>query len=174
MREKWFDRTFRFDIPASRMAYLIERLRGTPARIEERVRGLGDGDLRRRFGDTWSIQENIAHLTDLEDLHLSRLVELAARVAVLRAADVLNRRTWESNHNARPIADVLAEFRAGRARLVDRLEAWDPARLDDAGMHPRLKMPMRVVDLAYFTAEHDDYHLARVHELMGMIRAVPA
>jgi len=26
--------------------------------------------------------------------------------------------------------------------------------------HPRLKVRMRLVDLAYFVAEHDDHHLA--------------
>jgi hypothetical protein len=39
-------------------------------------------------------------------------------------------------------------------------------QLERAALHPRLKTPMRIVDLAYFVAEHDDHHLARVRELM--------
>jgi hypothetical protein len=31
--------------------------------------------------------------------------------------------------------------------------------------HPRLGTPMRLIDLAYFVAEHDDHHLARLREL---------
>jgi len=32
--------------------------------------------------------------------------------------------------------------------------------------HPRLRTSMNAVDLAYFVAEHDDYHLARIGELL--------
>jgi predicted short-subunit dehydrogenase-like oxidoreductase (DUF2520 family) len=27
-------------------------------------------------------------------------------------------------------------------------------------LHPRLKRPMRLIDLCFFVAEHDDHHLA--------------
>lgn len=168
MHEKWPERKFSFDTPVGRMPCLMERLRGTPARIEEKVRGVSAENLRRRFGRTWSIQENIGHLRDLEDLHLARLDELAAGAATLRAADMSNQRTWDAEHNAAPPARVLEGFRAVRSRLVDRLGSWDPQRLEVSAMHPRLKVPMRVIDLAFFTAEHDDYHLARIHELLEM------
>ena len=29
-------------------------------------------------------------------------------------------------------------------------------------LHPRLETPMRMMDLFYFVAEHDDHHLARI------------
>ena len=32
-------------------------------------------------------------------------------------------------------------------------------------MHPRLERPMRLIDMMFFHAEHDDYHLARISEL---------
>jgi hypothetical protein len=32
-------------------------------------------------------------------------------------------------------------------------------------LHPRLKRPMRLVDLCFFVAEHDDHHLATVTRL---------
>jgi hypothetical protein len=31
--------------------------------------------------------------------------------------------------------------------------------------HPRLKVRIRVLDLVFFIAEHDDHHLARISEL---------
>lgn len=168
MHEKWPQRTFAFDTPVGRMPCLMERLRGTPARAEEIVRGVPAPRLVRRWGETWSIQENLGHLADIEDLHLARLDELAAGVKELRAADMSNRRTWEAGHNERSLSDVLAGLRAVRGKLVDRLASWDPQRLATGAMHPRLKIVMRVVDLAFFTAEHDDYHLARVRELLSM------
>jgi hypothetical protein len=30
-----------------------------------------------------------------------------------------------------------------------------------------MKTPMNVVDLAFFVAEHDDYHLAKISELLA-------
>ncbi|MGH7177993.1 MAG: DinB family protein [Tepidisphaeraceae bacterium] len=170
-REKWPGRKFVFEIPSSRLPYILERLGGTAARIDEKVRGVGAADLTRRVGRTWSAQENIGHLIDLEELHLARLDDLNAGLATLRAADMTNRKTWEANHNATPISALINELRKGRRTLIERIVAWDPARLETSAVHPRLGVPMRLVDLAYFIAEHDDYHLARVDELLKMFRA---
>src|SRR5262245_28441910 len=103
MREKWTERTFRFDIPAARMPCLLERLRGTAARIEETIKGASADHLQRRVGRTWSSQENIGHLLDIEDLHLHRLDELAAGLPALRAADMTNQKTWDADHNSTPL-----------------------------------------------------------------------
>jgi len=165
-RERWFDRSFEFTLPPSAMPGLIERLRSTAPRLEALTRGLDRETLTRREGNTWSIQENIGHLIDLEDLHLRRLDELEAGASELTAADVENRRTWLAEHNSRPLAAILDEFRESRGTLVTRLEAWPRSQLERAGLHPRLKKPMRVIDLAFFTAEHDDHHLARIEELL--------
>src|SRR5262245_18134880 len=107
MREKWPQRTFPTDMPAGRFPYLIERLRGTPARIEEKVRDIPNSALVRRVDGTWSSQENIGHLGDLEDLHLGRLDDLEASVDVLRAADMDNKRTWKAEHNTKPLRQLL-------------------------------------------------------------------
>ena len=50
-------------------------------------------------------------------------------------------------------------------KLVRRLEQLDADRFGQTAIHPRLEQPMRIVDLIYFMAEHDDYHLARITEL---------
>lgn len=171
MREKWPDRIFRFDFPVTRMPYLLERLRGTAARIEEKVRGVPAEDLKRRIGQTWSAQENIGHLVDLEELHLGRLDDYANGETTLRAADMKNQRTWDAHHNDTPLAQIIDDFRTSRAQLIEKLEAMTPDELERSAIHLRLKIPMRVIDLAYFTAEHDDYHLARVHELLTMFHS---
>lgn len=165
MNLRWVDRTFRFDLPEALFPVVVERLRGTPARIEDKVRGLPSEILTRSDGDSWSIQEHIGHLLDLDDLHSGRLDDFLAGAEVLRAADMTNRKTWEAHHNDRPIADLLADFRRERALFVARLDAWDPDLLAITARHPRLRQPMRVIDMALFTAEHDDHHLARMTEL---------
>jgi len=165
VRARWFDRRFSFELPEELFPVVVERLRGTPARIEDKVRSLSTTVLTRREGDAWSIQEHIGHLLDLDELHDARLDDYLAGAAVLRAADLANRKTWEADHKARPIEDLLQAFRRGRESFVARLDAWDESLISLTALHPRLNQPMRVIDMAFFTAEHDDHHLARMTEL---------
>ena len=166
----WTQRTFRFDFPVTKFPDLLERVRGAPARIEDRVRGLSKRVLTTRpGGQGWSIQENIGHLLDLGYLPMQRIDEILAGQSVLTAADMTNRKTHEANHNAQEIAVLLGEFRADRARLVARFEQLEEADWGKSALHPRLAQPMRIVDIACFDAEHDDYHLARIGELMRVL-----
>lgn len=166
-RIRWIDRTFRFDFPIDLYPELIERLRGTPARLEDRLDGRSHDLLTHRDGDAWSIQEHAGHLLDLEELTQRRLDELEAGVATLHAADMSNRKTWDAGHNLRPVAGVLADFRRRREATVARVEPWPPEAFARTSLHPRLQAPMRAVDLLYFQAEHDDYHLSCITELLG-------
>jgi quercetin dioxygenase-like cupin family protein/uncharacterized damage-inducible protein DinB len=162
MPDPWTSRRFTFDFPIQRLPVIIDRLRGTADRIEAKLRGVPHSTLTANLGGGWSILENVGHLIDLESLHESRLDQFAARKSDLLAADMENRATWNANHNASTAAALLTRFRAVRGAFIDRLTEWPEERLGDAAMHPRLKQPMRVVDLAYFVAEHDDYHLAQI------------
>jgi uncharacterized damage-inducible protein DinB len=165
-RVPWTSRTFNFDFPADLYPEVLERVRGTPARAEEAARAVPAETLTRRAGDTWSIQENLGHLADLEALFMGRLDEYDAGIETLRAADMSNRATNEARHNDRAIESVLSDLRRQREQVVARLEALEPGDFARVARHPRLDQPMRVVDLMYFVAEHDDYHLARVRELI--------
>ncbi|MFL6258322.1 MAG: DinB family protein [Thermoanaerobaculia bacterium] len=165
MSLRWTDRRFTFDLPETLFPVVVERLRGTPARIEDKVRNLSPALLTRRDGGAWSIQEHIGHLLDLDDLHTGRLDDFLAGAEVLRAADMANRKTHEADHNRPPLADLLQDFRRERERFVARLDAWDEGLIGLTAIHPRLNQPMRVIDMAFFTAEHDDHHLARMTEL---------
>lgn len=162
---RWVDRAFDFSFPVGLYEVILERLRGTPARLEEKLRALDSFTRMRREGDKWSIQEHAGHLLDLDDLHLGRLEDYENGAKVLRAADMENRKTREANHNARPLEDLLRDFRRERGAFVARLESWPEERRESVSIHPRLDRPMRVVDLAFFVAEHDDHHLARMTEL---------
>jgi len=84
----------------------------------------------------------------------------------LTAADLGNRKTHEAGHNAREIDEILNEFRKSRLQLLDRVQGLGAEAFARAMLHPRLQQPMRLVDHLYFTAEHDDHHLARIWELV--------
>lgn len=161
----WFSRTFEA-VPAELLPCIVERLRGTPARLEERVRGLPPELRTRRVAGRWSVQENVGHLLDLEPLWLGRVGELCDGAATLRPADLENRATHAAGHNGAPLERLLSGFREQRGRLVAAIEAMTPAQRARTARHPRLDRPMSVADLAAFVAEHDDHHLARIGELL--------
>jgi uncharacterized damage-inducible protein DinB len=161
----WFERRFSFDLPVWMFPNIVERLRGTPARVEELVATLSPAVLTQRDGDEWSIQENVGHLWDLEPLWAGRVDDIFNHQTVMREADLQNRKTYEADHNASLISDILRNFRSARAEWVVRLDAMTEADIQRSALHPRLQQPMRIIDLAFFVAEHDDHHLAQITRL---------
>jgi uncharacterized damage-inducible protein DinB len=120
--------------------------------------------------DKWSAQEHAGHLLDLEPLWLARVGDYIAAAEQLTAADLTNRKTNEANHNARPLQQILTEFRAAREQRLQRVDELDASLFARAIPHPRLKTPMRLADHLNFVAEHDDHHRARIWELIDGIR----
>lgn len=165
---KWTDRTFDFNFPVEVFPEMIERLRGTPARLEDRVRVVSPGLWTKRDGERWSIQENAGHLLDLETLVAGRLDEYLAGNATLHAADMSNRKTYAADHNQSSMESILENFRRDRLALVQRLDNLPAETFSTVALHPRLNKPMRLVDMIYFQAEHDDFHLARISELIRL------
>jgi uncharacterized damage-inducible protein DinB len=166
-RIAWAERRFDFTFPMDFYPELIERLRGTPARLAARLESLPPDRVSRRVGGKWSMQEHAGHLADLDlGLFLPRLDDYEAGTRMLRAADMENAATEQAAHNARPLADVLDRTRAARNSMIERLERYEPAFFSRTAEHPRLGTPMRAVDMLFFQAEHDDYHLARISELI--------
>ena len=162
----WFERKFEFSYSLDLLPNLLARLRGTPARLEETLRGRTHEILTAKPQGKWSAQEHAGHLLDLETLWLARLEDYVADRARLTPADLTNRKTDEANHNARPLEQLLAEFRAARSTLLKRVDELDPPLFTRTLPHPRLNTPMRLLDHLYFVAEHDDHHLARIWELV--------
>ncbi|HEX8844932.1 MAG TPA: DinB family protein [Pyrinomonadaceae bacterium] len=162
---EWIKRQFSFGLPLGVYPNVVERVRGTPARLEDLTRSLPEEILTRRDSDKWSIQEQAGHLLDLESLGMNRLDDFEAGRETLQAADMENRRTHGANHNADSIENILSTFRRERMEFVRRLDAYDEEFVKRTALHPRLQMQIRVLDLVFFIAEHDDHHLARISEL---------
>ena len=167
---EWFQRKFDFNLPLWMYPNVVERLRGAPARLEDRVREIPAESLTRRVGDPWSIQENIGHLWDLEPLFAGRVEDFVAGLGELRPADLENRKTHEANHNARRVTDLLLEFRQTRMQTIQRLDELGEDVVGRTAQHPRLQQPMRLLDSVFFMAEHDDHHLAKITELVDDFR----
>lgn len=163
----WFERRFEFSFPAELHPNLCARLRGTPARLEEVLADRSHQIVTLKAQGKWSVQEQAGHLLDLEPLWLARVEDYVVGNDQLTATDLTNRKTDDAKHNARPLQQILAEFRAARGKLLKRVDELNPSLFAQAIPHPRLKTPMRLVDHLYFVAEHDDHHLARIWELVN-------
>jgi uncharacterized damage-inducible protein DinB len=169
----WFDRTFATGLPVADAPQLLDRLGAAPDRI---AAALGQVPVRIRIykpGGRWSIQEHAGHLLDLEELWASRLDDFEQGRAVLRIADLQNRRTHEARHNEQDPGALIGAFRTARTAMVDRLQRWSPAELARVSRHPRLDQAMSAVDLCFFVAEHDDHHLAAMAGITSAVEAMP-
>ena len=166
---QWFKREFDFTSNQNIFPSIIERLAGTPVRLEEKLRSLPPYILSVRLDGTWTIKENAGHLTDLEPLWQGRLEDILSGKKELRATDLGNTKTSTTNHDAVPVDELLTRFRRIRKQTVASLEKLDEQQIFDSALHPRLKTPMRTMDLFLFVAEHDDHHLARITELARLI-----
>jgi uncharacterized damage-inducible protein DinB len=163
----WYERKFSFSFPTEVYPNVCARLRGTPARLEELLRGRTREILVSKPQEKWSAQEHAGHLLDLEPLWRARVEDYVAGSAELTVTDLQNRKTDKANYNAQLLETILAGLRNARAKLLSRAGELDSSLFSQAIPHPRLKTPMRLVDHLYFVAEHDDHHLARIWELVN-------
>ena len=162
----WFDRKFIFNISIELYPMVVERLRGGPVRLEEKIKPLSGDILTRKDGDQWSIQETVGHLLIVEQLWHGRLDDFLVGETKLRPADILNRLSKEGDFNNADISELLSSFRESRGKLVDRLYGLSEEQTALTAHHPRLDTPMRLIDSYYFAAEHDDHHLARITDMI--------
>jgi hypothetical protein len=92
----WVERKFVFEFPVETWPDVVERFRGLPARIEDKIRGLSREALTWSDGG-WSIQENIGHLLELESVFGRRIDDFLAGKPILSAADMSNRATADAD-----------------------------------------------------------------------------
>lgn len=161
-RTPWFDRRFPLIEDNGLLPGILERLDGTASRL----RLLLDGIERASPVESgWSTAQEVGHLIDLEPLWLQRVHDIMRGEPVLTVADLSNRATHEGDHDRWPVPHLVERFQQARRGLVSALRGASDGDLERSARHPRLGTPMRLIDLAYFVAEHDDHHLARLREL---------
>jgi uncharacterized damage-inducible protein DinB len=165
-RTPWVERKFQLDLPPGWIYNVLERLHGTVPRLQHMLRDFEEEKTTIKPGGAWSIREHIGHLHDLEELQFQRIDDFVNRRSVLRAADMQNIKTYEAGYNERPSGELIKKLDATRALLISKFAALDDETQSFQSLHPRLQVMMRPVDLVYFTAEHDDHHLATIRELI--------
>ena len=96
---------------------------------------------------------------------MGRLEDILGNEKEMRPADLENKKTNLANHNSRDVEEILQEFSEARNSIVNKLELLTEKEVFLYALHPRLKTPMRIMDLFLFVADHDDHHLARITEI---------
>ena len=169
-RTKWVDRKFNLGIPEGWLPNVIARLSGITIRLKDLTSNLSEEELSLQLNERWSIKEHIGHLTDLDDLHIGRVTDFVNRKQTLRAADMSNKQTYSANHNKKSISYLINEFDSKRNLLVSTLKNLDDETQYFNSIHPRLKVPMKLVDMAFFTAEHDEHHITSIYEILAALK----
>ncbi len=163
---KWFDRKFDFHFGTDQFSILAKRLRDAPESYERATTAIQDRLLNEKPGGKWSVKEHIGHLFIMEPLWLKRLHEIKEGKPEMAVADLNNTATDAAGFNQLSVSGVLDEFRQARLKTMHFIDQLQPDDLTNTSLHPRLKEPMRIVDLMYFVAEHDDHHLFTVQTLL--------
>lgn len=158
---QWFERKFTFGLPIGMLPFYIERLNGTIIRIENKVQGVTDEVLSSRMDNKWSIKENIGHLAEVDEIALKRIDEILSGISTMSPAVFEPKAFYDWS-----ISQVLAYFRENRIKNIVRYASLNVEELRKQALHPRLKLMMTPVDLAWFDAEHDDHHLVRINEIL--------
>lgn len=162
---KWFERKFDFSFQQNIFPSIFERLDGTFIRLKTKIEQISPELLEIKIDEKWSIKENIGHLIDLEPIWQGRLDDIVGNKKYLRSADLENKKTDLALHNKTDINDLLSQFLGVRKMTLNKLAELTEQDVFKTALHPRLKKPMRTMDLFLFVAEHDDHHLARITEI---------
>ncbi len=162
---KWFDRKFDFNFQQNIFPSIIERLKGTSIRLSTKIESINPDYYEKQFKSKWTIKEQIGHLIDLEPIWQGRLTDILNNKEYLREADLQNNKTFTAGHNEVAMDELLHRFDHIRAVTLSSLSGLTVEDIYKSALHPRLKTPMRTMDLWLFVAEHDDHHLAEISQL---------
>jgi uncharacterized damage-inducible protein DinB len=162
----WTERTFTFGLPLNMLPFYLERLSGTIFRLEGKVRDVSEEVLSEKLEGKWSVKQNIGHLAEVDEIALKRIGEMLQGVSPMTPAIF----PTQQDYNSMPVIEVLNYFHKNRLRNIERYSQLNAEELQRSSLHPRLKVQMTPVDLAFFDAEHDDHHLVRINEILNTLQ----
>lgn len=171
-RIKWFDRKFDFQFGMEVFPGLLERLEKSADKFREIISGIPEQELNCKPDGKWSVKEHIGHLWVLELLWQKRFAEIKERKTEMSPADLNNTATNEALFNQYTIEKIINDFEQERQNTVRFLKNFNEADFQRSLYHPRLKQPMRIIDLMYFVAEHDEHHLESITQILNSLPRV--
>ena len=164
---KWFERKFDFSFGADEYAAIYQRLQQAPDILTALLRNIPDPILSHQPDGKWSAKEHTGHLSILEPLWRNRIQDIMEKKPVLTPTDLDNKGTSEAGFNEYSITELLRKFGEERRATLSLLDSINVQNDSHTSLHPRLQQPMRMLDIVYFTVEHDDHHIAVIRELIS-------
>lgn len=165
--QKWVDKNFEFNFPVEEYINLLLELERTISKVQELVGELPEPLLKRKTIEHWSIQENVGHLYNADQLFIGRLEDYKNGLKTLRPADLSGKKTDTADYNSENISNIMKSFQDRRTGYVNQLKELDEDMFAKISFHPRLEKDMRLVDMLQFQVEHDEHHLNAIKELLS-------
>jgi uncharacterized damage-inducible protein DinB len=156
---KWFERKFDFSFDVDEYTGIYQRLQQAPAALADILFNIPDDILSHQPDGKWSVKEHTGHLCVLEPLWRARIHDILEKKPILTPTDLNNTATSEAGFNRFSIAALLQKFEDERKETIKLLDSINVKGHDGTSLHPRMQQPMRIIDIMYFTAEHDDHHV---------------
>jgi len=159
----WFERNMVFGKPKEMLPYFLERLDGTIVRIQSKVKGVSETSLAKQLDSKWSVKQNVGHLADVEEIGNKRIQEIISGISPMSPAVV----EPKLDYNNIPMSEIIERLAKFRNENIVKYQSLSEADLDKTSLHPRFKVLMTPVDLAWFKAEHDDHHLVKINFILN-------
>ena len=160
-KPEWFERNFQFGIPPGMLPFFIERLDGTITRLEKKLLGASEDIRSFQPAEKWSIKQHVGHLAEVDEVVVRRIDEIVRGISPMAPAVFEPRQ----DYNKQRLSQVLDYFAKNRMDSIRKYKILSEEECARTSLHPRLKVMMSPVDLAYFDAEHDDHHLVKISEI---------
>lgn len=164
---RWSERKLPFGKGLDEWPYLLERLRGMPARSAQLLKCVPvEGLVLQREG-RWSAMGHLAHMLFLDQRFHGRIDDFERREPALCRISLHDQDEGIRLAGFRQPGDLLEELRIRRLSLVRRLADMNEATLRHRAAHPCMGVALSPVDLAVWITEHDDHHLLSVRMSLG-------
>jgi uncharacterized damage-inducible protein DinB len=163
---KWFDRKFDFNIGIDDYPAIYKRLQQVPDTLAALLINKPNDILSHQPDGKWSVKEHTGHLSVLEPLWRSRIHDIMEKKPMLTPTDLNNNATSQAGFNNYDITALISKFAEERKQTLSLLDSINIRDHQHTSLHPRMQQPMRLIDILYFTAEHDDHHLGVIGEMI--------
>jgi len=142
---------------------IVEILRAQEAEAVAAFGGISEEKSLHRYAPgKWSIRESLGHVNDVERLFAFRALWFARMPESPQPSFDHDRAAVESGFDERPLADLLAEFRAVRAATCALFDGFSAAAWEGRGLASG--NPFSVPGCAYIVAGHMAHHLRLLKE----------
>jgi uncharacterized damage-inducible protein DinB len=163
---KWFERKFDLSFDVEQYSTIYQRLQQAPDMLATLIHNKPEDILTHQPDDKWSVKKHTGHLALLEPLWRTRIQDILEKKPTLTATDLENKATSEAGFNNSTIDKLIWKFSKERKETLTLLDSINVKDQHGTSLHPRMQQPMRIIDIMYLTAEHDDHHLGVIEEII--------